>query len=163
MDDRIEREALDADELAVHPLELFFDLVFVFALTQVAALLREDHTVAGFGRGALILTMVYWGWSLFTWALNATGTRRMFVRVGLLAAMSTILLMAIVIPTAFEDHGAYFAGAYFVYRMIGTGLYYLAADPPSSGQSKTIKYILSFLLVIKPHSGACPHGLPFVP
>lgn len=116
-------------ELTVAPLELFFDLVFVFAITQVASLLRADHTLAGFGRGALILAMVYWGWSLFTWALNATGTRRLFVRLGLLAAMATILLMAVVIPDAFGSRGEYFAAAYFAYRMIGTGVYYLAADP----------------------------------
>ncbi len=122
-------EAEPEGELTVAPLELFFDLVFVFAITQVASLLRADHTLAGFGRGALILTMVYWGWSLFTWALNATGTRRLFVRLGLLAAMTTILLMAVVIPSAFGDDGAYFAAAYFVYRMIGTAVYYLAADP----------------------------------
>lgn len=121
-------EEVAADELTVSPLELFFDLVFVFAITQVASLLRADHTLAGFGRGALILAMVYWGWSLFTWALNGTGTRRLFVRVGLLVAMATILLMAVVIPDAFASRGEYFAAAYFAYRMIGTAVYYLAAD-----------------------------------
>jgi low temperature requirement protein LtrA len=122
-------ETEEAGELTVAPLELFFDLVFVFAITQVASLLRADHTLAGFGRGALILAMVYWGWSLFTWALNATGTRRLFVRLGLLTSMATILLMAIVIPDAFGDRGAYFAAAYFVYRIIGTVVYYLSAAP----------------------------------
>jgi len=116
-------------ELTVAPLELFFDLVFVFAITQVAGLLGTDHTLAGFGRGALILGMVYWGWSLFTWALNATGTSRLFVRLGLLGAMATILLMAVVIPEAFGDEGVYFATAYFAYRMIGTVVYFLAAEP----------------------------------
>jgi len=121
-------EAATQGELTVSPLELFFDLVFVFAITQVASLLREDHTLTGFGRGALILAMVYWGWSLYTWALNSTGTRRLFVRLGLLAAMATVLLMAVVIPEAFSTRGAYFAAAYFGYRIIGTVVYYLAAD-----------------------------------
>ena len=143
-----EAESVDADELSVHPLELFFDLVFVFAITQVAFLLREDNTAAGFARGALILTMVYWGWSLFTWGINATGTRRVFVRVGLLTAMGTILLMAIVIPTAFGDHGAYFAGAYFVYRMIGTGLYYLAAEPDQRVSLNTFFPAASFAALV---------------
>ncbi|MGI9647082.1 MAG: low temperature requirement protein A [Acidimicrobiia bacterium] len=116
------------DELTVSPLELFFDLVFVLAITQVAALIGADHTVAGLLRGALLLTMVYWGWSLYTWALNATGVHRLLVRLGLLAAMGTILLMAVVIPEAFGDEGKYFAIAYFAYRMIGTGVYYLAGD-----------------------------------
>jgi low temperature requirement protein LtrA len=123
------------DELTVSPLELFFDLVFVLAITQVAALLGADHTLAGLLRGALLLTMVYWGWSLYAWALNATGTGRMLVRLGLLAAMGTILLMAVVIPEAFADEGKYFAIAYFAYRMIGTGVYYLAGD---GGQRETM-------------------------
>jgi low temperature requirement protein LtrA len=46
------------EDLTADPVELFFDLVFVFAITQVASLLRADHTLAGFGRGALILAMV---------------------------------------------------------------------------------------------------------
>jgi low temperature requirement protein LtrA len=73
--------------------------------------------------------MVYWGWSLYTWALNATGTNRLLVRLGLLAAMATILLMAVVIPGAFGDEGKYFAMAYFAYRMIGTAVYYVAGTP----------------------------------
>ena len=77
-------DGVEGVELAVHPLELFFDLVFVFALTQVAFILREDTTAAGLGRGALILTMVYWGWSLYTWGVNATGTRQVWVRLSLL-------------------------------------------------------------------------------
>ncbi len=128
MSERTPPESVGEDELTVSPLELFFDLVFVFAITQVASLLRADHTLAGFGRGALILAMVYWGWSLFTWALNGTGTGRLLVRVGLLVAMATILLMAVVIPDAFGSRGGYFAAAYFLYRIIGTGVYYLAAD-----------------------------------
>jgi len=121
-------EAAEEGELSVAPLELFFDLVFVFAITQVAGLLREDHTLEGFFHGALVFTMVYWGWSLFTWAINSTGTRRLVVRVLLLAAMATILLMAVVLPEAFGEDGGYFAAAYFAYRMIGTAMLYVTAS-----------------------------------
>ena len=73
-DELIEGE--QTEELSVSPLELFFDLVLVFAITQIAGFLREEQTWEGLGKGALILTMVYWGWSLFTWSPNATGTGR---------------------------------------------------------------------------------------
>lgn len=116
------------EEISVTPLELFFDLVFVFALTQVAALIRHDLTAVGVLRGILILGMVYWGWSLYTWSTNAVSTKQLGVRLGLLAAMASILLMARAIPEAFGDGAAYFAAAYFIFRIIGTIIYFAAAD-----------------------------------
>ncbi|MDH5372023.1 MAG: low temperature requirement protein A [Acidimicrobiia bacterium] len=106
------------NELTVAPLELFFDLVFVFAITQIAALIHHDLSLLGVARGALVLAMLYWGWSLFTWTLNSVGTARLDVRLGLFTAMAMSLLMARVIPGAFGDEGLYFAGAYFVFRLI---------------------------------------------
>ena len=57
----------DPHEAIVSPLELFFDLVFVFALTQVTAFLAEDPTFAQLGRGMLILALIWWAWSGYTW------------------------------------------------------------------------------------------------
>ena len=119
----------EPDELSVSPLELFFDLVFVFAITQIVALIEHDLTPAGVAKGALVLAMIYWGWSLFTWTLNAVGTDRMDVRIGLLVAMAMSLLMARVIPEAFGDGGPYFVGAYFVFRLVANVLSYRSASP----------------------------------
>ena len=120
---------IEPDELSVSPLELFFDLVFVFAITQIVALIEHDLTPAGVAKGALVLAMIYWGWSLFTWTLNAMGTDRMDVRIGLLVAMAMSLLMARVIPDAFGDGGPYFVGAYFVFRLVANVLSYRSASP----------------------------------
>ncbi len=119
---------IEPDELSVSPLELFFDLVFVFAITQIVALIEHDLTPAGVAKGALVLAMIYWGWSLFTWTLNAVGTDRMDVRIGLLVAMAMSLLMARVIPDAFGDGGPYFVGAYFVFRLVANVLSYRSAS-----------------------------------
>jgi low temperature requirement protein LtrA len=119
----------ESDELKVSPLELFFDLVFVFAITQIVALIEHDLSPAGVAKGALVLAMIYWGWSMFTWTLNAVGTDRLDVRLGLLAAMAMSLLMALVIPDAFGTGGPYFVGAYFVFRLAASMAALLSADP----------------------------------
>lgn len=67
----------------VSTLELFFDLVFVFALTQVSAFLVEHGDVAGLARGALLLVMLWWMWSTFTWTTNWTGTETAAIRLSL--------------------------------------------------------------------------------
>jgi low temperature requirement protein LtrA len=110
------------NELRVSPLELFFDLVFVFAITQVASLIHHDLSLLGVARGALVLAMLYWGWSLFTWTLNFVGTSRLDVRLGLFIAMAMSLLMARIIPEAFDDGGPYFVSAYFVFRLVANVL-----------------------------------------
>jgi low temperature requirement protein LtrA len=119
----------ESEELRVSPLELFFDLVFVFAITQIVSLIEHDLSPAGVAKGALVLAMIYWGWSLFTWTLNAVGTDRLDVRIGLLAAMAMSLLMARVIPEAFGDGGPYFVGAYFMFRLVANAVTLLSADP----------------------------------
>jgi len=118
----------ESEELSVSPLELFFDLVFVFAITQIVTLIEHDLSPAGVAKGMLVLAMIYWGWSMFTWTLNAVGTDRMDVRLGLLVAMAMSLLMARVIPEAFGDGGPYFVGAYFVFRLVASILSFRSAS-----------------------------------
>jgi low temperature requirement protein LtrA len=57
-------------EHRVTPRELFFDLVFVFAFTQVAALLTDDPTFGGIGRGVLVLAALWWAWTAYAWLTN---------------------------------------------------------------------------------------------
>jgi low temperature requirement protein LtrA len=62
-------------------LELFFDLVFVFAVTQLVGLLHGDHTAAGWGRAALMMWLIWWAWSQYTWAGNAIDLDRRTTRI----------------------------------------------------------------------------------
>ena len=102
--------------------ELFFDLVFVFAITSVTQLLLHDLTWAGVGNGLLILWLVWWAWTQFTWTLNPADSNHPAVRLITLAATAVAFFMAQAIPDAFTTAGAWFAFAYVIVRLLGLGL-----------------------------------------
>jgi low temperature requirement protein LtrA len=104
-------------------LELFFDLVFVFAFTQVTALILEDTSVQGFLRAALVLAMVWWAWSAYAWMTNAIDIENVVTRLLVFAAMAAGFFMALAVPDAFQDEAAWFAVAYFVVRVLNSALY----------------------------------------
>ena len=104
-------------------LELFFDLVFVFAITQVAALMLADPSAGGYARGALVLGLVYWAWSGYAWATNAIDLSSPLLRLGYLLAMGASFGMAVGVPDAFAGRAAWFAVPFFVVRMLHLALY----------------------------------------
>jgi low temperature requirement protein LtrA len=104
-------------------IELFFDLVFVFAFTQVTALILEDTSVEGFLRSALVLAMVWWAWSAYAWMTNAIDIENTVTRLILFAAMAAGFFMALAVPDAFQDEAAWFAVAYFVVRVLNSTLF----------------------------------------
>src|SRR4051794_30984733 len=93
-------------------LELFYDLVFVFAITQVSHLLLDHLTWAGVGQSALVLLVVWWAWNYTTWVTNELDPDSIAVRVMLILVMLASLLMAVAIPKAFGDYALLFAGSY---------------------------------------------------
>src|SRR4051812_26966721 len=93
-------------------LELFYDLVFVFAVTQVSHLLLEDLTWRGGARAALVLLVVWWAWNYTTWVTNELDPESTAVRLVLIGVMLASLLMAVAIPDAFGDRALLFAGSY---------------------------------------------------
>ncbi len=93
-------------------LELFYDLVFVFAVTQVADLLLENLTWEGVGQAALVLLVVWWSWNYTTWVTNELDPGSIVVRLLLIALMLASLLMALAIPEAFGDKSLLFAASY---------------------------------------------------
>ena len=104
-------------------IELFFDLVFVFACTQVTALILEDTSVQGFLRSALVLAMVWWAWSAYAWMTNAIDVENSVTRLLMFGAMAAGFFMALSVPDAFQDEAAWFAVAYFVARVLNSMLY----------------------------------------
>jgi low temperature requirement protein LtrA len=117
-------EPTDAEaERKTSYIELFFDLVFVFAFTQVTALILEDTSVEGFLRAALVLAMVWWAWSAYAWMTNAIDIENTVTRLIMFAAMAAGFFMALAVPDAFQDEAAWFAVAYFVVRILQTTLY----------------------------------------
>jgi low temperature requirement protein LtrA len=112
-----------AEERRTSPVELLWDLVFVFAVTQVTALLSRDLSWAGLGRGMLVLALVWWAWSAFVWAANAQDTASPAVRLFLLTAMVLTFVAGLALPHAFEDEAPVFALAYAAVRFLHLALY----------------------------------------
>jgi low temperature requirement protein LtrA len=110
------------------PLELFFDLVFVFALTQVTALMADAGDWAGIGEGMLVLVAIWWAWAAYAWLTNEADPAATRVRLAVFAAMVAMLIAALAVPGAFEDDALLFACAYLAVRVIHIGLFAAATD-----------------------------------
>src|SRR3954451_23190477 len=110
-------------ERRTSPVELLWDLVFVFAVTQVTALLSEDLSWPGLARSLLVLALVWWAWSAFVWAANAQDTTSPSLRLFLLLAMVLIFIAGLALPHAFDDEAPLFASAYAGVRLLHLGLY----------------------------------------
>jgi len=111
------------------PLELFFDLVFVLALTQCTALMTHDPTSwVGIGKGVLVLALLWWAWSAYAWLTSVVDPEEGSVRIALVAAMAALLIAALAVPDAFGDHALEFALAYGAVRAAHIGLFVLASD-----------------------------------
>lgn len=115
------------EEYNVSPLELFFDLVFVFAFTQVTALLAEDLTWVGLVRGTALLLVVWWAWVGYSWLTNAVRVDDIIpARIVVFGAMGAGLVMALAIPRAFNDDGVLFGFAVFAVTGLFVLLYLVA-------------------------------------
>ncbi len=115
--------------------ELFFDLVFVFAVTQVTVLTAHDLTVGGVIRSLLLFWLIWWAWTQFTWTLNPADTTHSAVRIVTLVATGTAFVMATMVPHAFEEDAIWFAIPYVVVRVLGLGLQVrIDLDHEGSGQ-----------------------------
>ena len=111
------------DERRTSPIELLWDLVFVFAITQVTALLSHDLSWAGFGRSMLVLALVWWAWSAFVWAANAADDDSVVLRAVLLLGMLLIFVAGLALPQAFGDESTLFAVTYAAVRILHLALY----------------------------------------
>ena len=111
------------DERRTSPVELLWDLVFVFAITQVTTLLGHQLSWAGFGRSMLVLALVWWAWSAFVWAANAQAAESGTLRLALLVSMVLIFVTGLAVPGAFGSEATLFALTYAGVRFIHLGLY----------------------------------------
>src|ERR687896_2286973 len=113
--------ARDGGEQRVTPLELFFDLVYVFAITQLSHRLLDHLTVRG-ALETLMLLLVVWGaWVYTSWFTNWFHPNRLAVRLVLVAVMLASLVMSVALPDAFGDRGLMFASAYVAIQVGRTG------------------------------------------
>ena len=122
---------LRGDEERVTTLELFFDLVFVLALTQCTALMAANPSWQGLVQALLILGMLWWSWVGYAWLTSVVDPDDDVVRLAVFAAMAAFLVAALGVPGAFGDEAFVFAGAYAVVRVAQIVLFWTAAagDP----------------------------------
>ena len=113
-------------EERVTPLELFFDLIFVFAITQVTGFVVEDPTWAGLAKGLLVLGVLWWAWAAYAWLTNTINPEEGAVRIAMFAAMGAMLVASLAVPDVFGDDAFVFACAYAFVRIAHLVLYAIA-------------------------------------
>jgi low temperature requirement protein LtrA len=105
-------------EHEVTPLELFFDLVLVFAITQVTVLIAHEPTWRGLGRAGLVLIAIWGAWTGYAWLTSSIDVDEGGVRLAMLVSMGAMLFMALAVPHTFGRDGVLFGAAYVVVRVI---------------------------------------------
>jgi low temperature requirement protein LtrA len=122
--DQHRHERVVGESHSVTPLELFFDLVFVFALTQVTALLADDLTWVGMLRGFAVLAVVWWAWVGYSWLTNSIRIDDDIAsRLVIMLAMTAMLVAGLAAPAAFGEYAMVFGVSYFVVRLLHVLLY----------------------------------------
>jgi low temperature requirement protein LtrA len=109
--------------------ELFFDLIFVFSVTQVVHLIHGSFDIVHIGRAVLVFWLVWWAWTQFTWALNAADTKHNWVLMAVLVATGLAFFMAVSVPQSFSSHSWWFAASYVAVRSIGLIIYLWVSWP----------------------------------
>jgi low temperature requirement protein LtrA len=125
-------EAAVEPERRTSSIELFWDLVFVFAVTQVSTLLSGHLSWSGLGRAMLVLALIWWAWSAFVWAANAQRDDSPSLRLSLLLAAGFIFISGLAVPGAFGSEAMLFAVSYAVVRLLHLALY---ADASRRGRA----------------------------
>src|SRR5262245_42402558 len=114
----VEPELEEELEHEVTTLELFFDLVFVFALTQVTGFMSDDPTWAGVGKAMLILGALWWAWGAYAWLTNEIDPNEGSTRLAVFGAMAAMFVAALAVPHAFDSDAVLFGLAYFAVRLM---------------------------------------------
>jgi low temperature requirement protein LtrA len=144
---RTATEGGDSYEQRVTPLELFFDLVFVFALTQVTGFLADHLTWTGMLQGAALLAVLWWAWVGYAWLTNAVPAEEVIpARLVILTAMAAMLIASLAVPDALGEYGVIFGSAYFAVRLLQVLLYALATRSTPETRQAILRLAPGFLV-----------------
>ena len=147
------------DDQRVTFVELFFDLVFVYGVTQVASLIHGHFDLKSAGSALLVFWLVWWAWTQFTWALNAANTDHHRVQGVTLLATAIAFLMGVGIPGALGASALWFAVPYVAVRVVGLLLYYWVAwSDPQQRQAVRVFGLLSLGGLVAVLAGAVAGG-----
>jgi low temperature requirement protein LtrA len=135
----------EAEDRSVGTLELFFDLVFVYAMSQVTVLMLADVSWSGFGHGLLALVAVWWAWVCYTWLTNTSAHAGPLPRVLIFLAMAAMLVAAVALPQAFGARAWVFGSAFLVVRLIHVGLLALGVRGEAHVGSSALRLVPTLL------------------
>jgi low temperature requirement protein LtrA len=147
---QVDSEPAEVQEQRVTPLELFLDLVFVLAITQVTGYVSHDPTWTRLFEGLAILAVAWWVWSAYAWLGNTAGSDEGIARVVLMAAAAGMLIASLAVPHAFGSDGLVFAFAILAVRTIHLGAYSLIAR--SRGDSDLVAVVSGLAQTVLPAS-----------
>lgn len=134
------------DSGKVGMVELFFDLVFVFAVTQLSHSLLAQLSILGAVQVALLMVAVWWVWIFTSWITNWLDPEKLPIRLGLFGLMIAGLLLSSSIPRAFTERGLMFASA-FVFMQVGRTLFAIwAVRGESLSMTRNFQRILAWLM-----------------
>lgn len=137
------------ERASVSPLELFFDLVFVFALTRVTDLMADDPSGTNLLRGVLVMAVVWWCWVGYSWLWNLVRADEGVARVVMFAAMGAVFIVALTIPEAFDDlpgglsGPVVFALGYFVVRLLHLLMFFVISREDPQLRSQVLRFVPS--------------------
>ena len=138
--------ARGGDEERVTPLELFFDLVFVFALTQVAGFLVDHLTWLGMLKASALLTVLWSSWASYSWLTNAVPAEEVIpARLVIFAATAAMFVASLAVPDAFGEYGVLFGLAYFVVFLLQVVLFALATGGEPEQRRAILRLAPGFL------------------
>jgi low temperature requirement protein LtrA len=141
------------------PVELLWDLVFVFAVTQVTALLAHHTSWARLGEAMLVLALVWWAWSAFVWAANAQEEESRTLRACLLAGTVLIFVVGLAVPNAFGRNSLLFASTYAAVRFLHLGVYVDASRRGNAGRAAILGFAVTVVIgMVLLLVGAVTHG-----
>jgi low temperature requirement protein LtrA len=132
----------------VTPLELFFDLVFVLALTQCTALMSHHPSWSGLAQGLLVLGMLWWSWTGYAWLTSVLDPEEGAVRLVMFGAMAALLIVSLCVPEAFGELALVFALAYGAVRVAHIGLFMLASPEDDALRHSVLGLAMSTFVAV---------------
>jgi low temperature requirement protein LtrA len=140
-------ESRETDGRSVGNLELFFDLTFVYAMSQVTHLMLSDISWQGFGRGVLALLALWWAWVCYAWLTNLFEVARVVHTTLIILAMAAMLIAVIALPTAFTTGALVFGLALLAVRLINAGMFIASSSQGEAELASAIRRLMPGLLV----------------
>ncbi len=140
------------ERAVVTPLELFFDLVFVFAITQITDLMADDPTVEQVLRGVLMLGVMWWSWTGYAWLGNIARADEGIIRLAMFVAMGAMFVASITISEAFDDgpgglHGpTVFALCYLAVRLVHIFMFWIISREDREFRVQVLRFIPSMVV-----------------